>query len=319
LSGKKWGESFLKSGLPLEHIAAITFKSLGFQNWAHVTFKRKNREGQDATFEIDLLAERMKISRNTMLSFLVKCKYHDEVRFWFFHPLDLEQCRWYFDSRVFNCGPFPTIETKFRRGSVSNTVLKTAPLSYWGVVVEKDGSSQDNMINKAVQQLVHGYLPVCLDRLFSYNIDYNNSYLDERDFIPHNEAMIPMIITNAKIFRMKPSVLQIDKIRNAGSPQEIADEVGWTWCYYDEYIKELDQNYDLIEKHADKEAHLVYRYPGVRKYMDDFVDRPNWIVVANINALASAVKSIKSYFYKLKTQTTKSFLVSNKKGTRRKA
>lgn len=97
MSKKKWGESFLKSGLPLEHLTIVTFRSLDWNCRPRVEYTRENRNGEKTWFEIDLEASSYETNKDTSLSFLVECKYHDLNRFWFFLPHDSE--RWAFNRK----------------------------------------------------------------------------------------------------------------------------------------------------------------------------------------------------------------------------
>ena len=45
MSGQKWGESFLKSGLPLEHLTLSALKSIGWTCELHSEYLRATREG----------------------------------------------------------------------------------------------------------------------------------------------------------------------------------------------------------------------------------------------------------------------------------
>jgi hypothetical protein len=125
----KWGESFLKSGLPLEHLTHVTFRDLNWHCTPQVEVRRPNRDGVDSWFEIDLVAEAPITRGETSLALLTECKYHDESRHWFFLP-HLSDGRWRFDDRVLNVGPFPAL--KDPHGS---TLLDHAPLSSGGLVV----------------------------------------------------------------------------------------------------------------------------------------------------------------------------------------
>ena len=113
--------------------------------------------------------------------------------------------------------------------------------------------------------------------------------------------LIPMIVTNAKIYRLKPSVTDLNVIRKASTQKEIADEMQWTWCYFDPSISQFDNNFDFINKHEKKEAELIYRYPQAKTRMLDFADRPNWILVANIEHLESVLEVIAKAFMRLRT------------------
>jgi hypothetical protein len=310
MSKSKWGESFLKSGLPLEHLTLMTFRSLGWFCDTHIEYERKNREGDNAWFELDLKASYHTGNKDTELSFLVECKYHDLSRFWFFLPH--VKSRWHFDDRVLNIGPLQTLAKP-----KDSTFLELAPLSSWGVVVEADGSKQDNAVYTAIQQLANGFVPICMSTMFGYNIDFHN-IIKGYDFQPYSTALIPMIVTNAKIYRLKSTVTDLGIIRNASSPNEVADEIPWTWCYFDSSMAQLDNNYLLINKHEKNEKELIYRYPKVKNNLLMFADRPNWILITNIINLQSVIEIISYNFMKLRTININNILRKQKAKVRRR-
>jgi hypothetical protein len=148
MSKGKWGESFLKTGLPLEHLTLMTFRSCGYDCDTQIEYERRNREGTNTYFELDLKATSEEINNDTELSFLVECKYHDLSRFWLFLPH--EKTRWHFDDRILNIGPIQTLaEPK------ASTFLGLAPASTSGIVVSEDGSKQENAVYTAIQQLTN--------------------------------------------------------------------------------------------------------------------------------------------------------------------
>ena len=123
MAAGKWGESFLKSGLPLEHLTHVTFRSLDWDCYPQFEYSRRNRDGEEAWFEVDLVANCTAFNKGTQLSMLVECKYHDPSRYWFFLPHE-GAGRWQFDDRVLNCGPFQAL-----RKPRADSLLHLAPLS----------------------------------------------------------------------------------------------------------------------------------------------------------------------------------------------
>jgi hypothetical protein len=125
MSGQKWGESFLKSGLPLEHLTLLALKSIGWTCELHSEYLRANREGQLKWFEHDVIA----YSPDGDLELLVECKYHDESRFWFFLPCETEDHlaqygalsageNLYVDSAVLHSAPYEVLESRSPRLSL---------------------------------------------------------------------------------------------------------------------------------------------------------------------------------------------------------
>ena len=176
----KWGESFLKSGLPLEHLTLVTFRSLNWDCHPQFEYSRLDRDKTEAWFEVDLVANCPSFNKSTQLSMLIECKYHDPSRYWFFLPHE-SQGRWRFDDRVLNCGPYQTL-----RRPKANTFLPLVPLSSSAIVVSEDATKQDNAAYTAIQQVVNGFVPCALSSAFTYNIDYTNilDSEDELDFQP---------------------------------------------------------------------------------------------------------------------------------------
>lgn len=286
MTKRKWGESFLKSGLPLEHLTAMTFKQLGWHGSAYPEYVRKNREGIETSFSLDFEVTSPFINKDTELSFLIECKYHDLARFWFFLPH--ESTRWCFNDRVLNCGPCQTL-AKPKEPSL----LSLAPLTNEGIVVSIDGTKQENTLYSAKQQLAVGFLHICLGGMFSYNIDFENVKK------PWSTALVPMVVTNARLFRLRPDVQSLDVIRNASSPEEIADELPWTWCYHNPSMPEYLENTRIIEQHKGQEAELLYRHPAVPERIRSFAQRPNWLAIVNIQHLATVASAISEQFLAL--------------------
>lgn len=182
--------------------------------------------------------------------------------------------------------------------------------------MSEDGTKQDNAVHTAVQQIVNGFLPCCLERMFTYNLDFRNVVDpgDELRFTPHVTALVPMIVTNAMLYRLKPEVTDLDAIRDASSPGDIADEVAWTWYYYDAPARLEDQNFDAIQAHTKKAAELIYRFPNLEEAMHQFEDRPNWIAVVNIKSLRMASDKILQQFSRLETREVASMLRPPRRG-----
>jgi hypothetical protein len=248
-------------------------------------------------FEIDLLTSCPYVNRSTNLSFLIECKYHDINRYWFFLPLEAAG-RWCFDDRVLNCGPYPTLQ-KPRE----DTVLGLAPKSSGGIVLSNEGARQDNAVRTAIEQLTNAFVPACLNRMFGYNFDSRSKSLKANPIhhVPNVTALVPMIVTNACLYRLKPEIKDLDIIRKATAPSEIAEELEWTWLYHDAPMRLITQNLDAIRAHLKRDPEDIYRFPNVKENMEDFVDRPNWIAVVNIKALQQVAEMLKDHFLKLGT------------------
>lgn len=290
MSKRKWGESFLKSGLPLEHLTQVTLRSLGWHCEAQIEYTRPNRKGRETWFELDLFATSFDRG-DTELSFLIECKYHDLSKFWVFLPH--EPSRWHFDDRFLNCAPLQTLKEPREQ-----TFLSLAPTSANPLVVSEDGTKQDNAAYTAIQQVVNGYVPWGLDYMFGYLMDADN-------FDPNRPpvlALIPMIVTNAKLYRLRTTVTDLDVIRSATAPAEIADELEWTWCFHNPSRALFGQNMEAIAAHKAREANNLSRLHGVEARMLSFAERPNWIAIVNISSLSKVITILSEAFSELDTR-----------------
>lgn len=289
MANQKWGESFLKSGLPLEHLTVMTFESLGWFCSLHYEYLRQNREGETNWFELDIEAFSPDNDKGD-LRFLIECKYNDLSKYWFFLPCETASHTSQYDAlsageivesnqRVLNFAPFEALTEP-----LSPSLLALAPKSVWGVVVSQDGTKQENTIYTAINQLVYGFVPYSLDNFYRLTRNYPI-------------ALIPMIVTTAKVFRLKPNIVDLNIVREASSPNDIADELDWTWCYHAPPHELLGYNLDLIDNH-NKEYELE-KYSVINDKLLELWQSPTWIAVVNINSLTNAVESIYKHFLDL--------------------
>ena len=291
MSKRKWGESFLKTGLPLEYLVSSKFQSFGFRCSPHVEYSRLNRDREEQWFELDLHAVSNKRNKDTELTFLIECKYHDLSRFWFFLPY--KTSRLAFDSRILNPGPVDTL-----KNPKATSLLSLAPQSYGGIVVSEDGAKQDNAVRTAIQQLTNGFVPYALSTMFGENFD-----LDEGQKYPMATTLVPLIVTNARIFRLRPDIDSLESIRDASEPSDVADEVSWTWCYHELSMALFEANSNAVEEYEKIINQLKKNHPFVAAKTSRLRTRPHWILVVTFSKLAEAVCRVAEEFGKSETLT----------------
>jgi hypothetical protein len=286
----KWGESFLKSGLPLEHLTVTTLTALGWWCAPKWEYRRVNRELELKFFEVDLVAHAQDDDDGNHLMLLTECKYHDEQRFWFFLPCstldhqaqyeamsagqDLES-----DEEVLHYGPYIPLRHPQR-----HTLAELAPLSVWGVTVSQSGQREDNAIHNALEQLAFAFVPFCLEHVYHFCAD-------------SPAAVVPAIVTTAKLFRLKPEIQSLDSIRQASMPRDIADELPWTWCYYASRGSVLDHNHFEIDLW--KKENKGLRWPGLDDQLASLWCGLHWVLVVNIDNLGQAAAELRQAFIDL--------------------
>lgn len=287
---KKWGESFLKTGLPLEHSAVVTLNSAGWACAPHQEQERPNREGELAWFEIDLCAHKSN-DFESQIELLIECKYHDKSRFWFFLPWSSSDFMAEYhateagenlmaNSRVFNYCPFEVLVEPD-----SDSALKLAPMSLWGAVVSHSGQKEENAIEKAIRQLAGAFVPYATERFYSLN-----------NITP--TALLPMIVTNADIYRLREDMSNLTSIARASSPDEVAKKLDWTWCYFSPRAELLMQNNALV--HEIEERANLQPLEKVKSQLVKLWTAPSWFAVVNINALSTTVTTLFNHLCSLK-------------------
>lgn len=288
MTTRKWGETFLKTGLPLEHLVITTFTGLGWDCEPRYEYLRQNRKGNNVWFEIDMVASSPETAE--ALNMLIECKYHDEQRYWFFLPCttenhlaqygalsaggDLES-----DAEVLHYAPYVPLRSKRR-----HSLISLAPKSVWGANISRAGTREENSVKEALDQLGFAFVPFCLDRLYSFC-----------RFTP--EAIIPTIVTTARLFRLRPDIRNITTIRNSREPGEIAEELPWTWCYYAPRGELLEHNNIQIEYW--RETHKELKYNGLDTQLASLWSGPHWVMIVTIEAFEAAVTAIHRAFLKL--------------------
>jgi hypothetical protein len=290
MSKKKWGESFLKSGMPLEHIAALTIRSKGWSVQSNIRYRRE--PDAPRSFEIDIDAKSGQLNRDTELRLLTECKYHDASRFWMFLPRPDPSSSVGGDEQILNTGPVMTLKQR-----TAMNMIGLAPPSSVGVVLSADGEKQPNAIQRATLQLANAFTPYVVSG-FLYDALHIHRSLDAGW---KAKSVIPMVITNAALFRMRPDVDDITAIRDAQAPEEIADKIDWTWCLYNTApeLRASNERYLMAYEKNETYAPIAWAIHASRW----FLSKPRFYAIVNINALGQVLTTIQEAFAKVEMFT----------------
>lgn len=286
---EKWGESFLKSGLPLEHLTILSFTSIGWECSPRWEYRRVNRSGTQTFFELDMIAWSPHDHRGD-LRLLVECKYHDRQRFWLFLPCttenhlaqhdalsageELEK-----DSYVVHYAPYDPLMK-----ATSEELLNLAPTGLWGVTLSGSGQRVDNSVHNALEQLAYGFVPFCLDRLYSFT-----------SCMP--AAALPCVVTNTELYLLKPDVTDFEQVRKASKPADIADPVPWLWCYYAPSRDLLNHNMGEIDEW--RRQYPEFEFEPLESNLGRLWSSPHWVLVCSIDGLPAAIRKVYSVFLAL--------------------
>ncbi|HLG57119.1 MAG TPA: hypothetical protein VI485_17395 [Vicinamibacterales bacterium] len=287
MSNRKWGESFLKSGLPLEHMIAMKLRAEDWRVSANLEYARAGKE-EPKWFEVDLFARSPNKNLDTELSLLVECKYHDSMFFWMFLPTTVNEGRMLErgDAQFLNCCPAHTL-----KAPQNDRFLKLAPLSSVGVVLSNAGDKQDNAVHTAMQQLSHALVPIIMPRMLS-RMDMILSEVPGLGI--DNSVVIPMVVTNATLYRLRPDISDLATIRNAAAPEDIADKVNWTWCRNEATSSATASNRAIIA--SIEKSDWLKAVPWFRLQMRSLISKPSWIAVVNADAFDEVLAEIEAAF-----------------------
>lgn len=291
MSSKKWGESFLKSGLPLEHVAALAVRSQGWWVQSNIEYQRELGNTQARSFELDLLAMTPTQNNGSALSILAECKYHDMSRFWMFLPSDSPPHA-VNESRLLNFSPIQTL-----RQLVGRTFSGLAPFSSVGVVLSHDGQKQRNAIHIGMQQLANAFVPYWLPQTLQSLDAFAISTPTDEESLAH--AIIPTLITNAALFRLRPEITDLSTIRDAGRPGDVADPIPWTWCRFNASNALRASNERLFHQLLSHEREKFARFPAAEMRIRHLLNAPSWIAVVNIESFSEFAETLQERFMKL--------------------
>jgi hypothetical protein len=284
MSTKRWGETFLKTGLPLEHFTLTTLTGAGWFCEPKWEYERVNRDGKLVWFEVDLVAYAPE-NDGGFLTILTECKYHDQQRFWIFLPCSSSS---YAQHDALSAGGDPESDTEVAHHGPydplmkpgEHTLIALAPQSMWGVSVSQAGVREENTVQNALDQLSYAYVPFCLDRAYHF-CDSEAG------------AVIPAIVTSAKLFRLK--VQNLGTIRDARSPNDIADEVPWLWCYNPPAGCLLDHNHKEINLWRSRDRY-VGKFAGLDARLAELWSGPRWFMIVNAERIAEAYRSVQNTY-----------------------
>ena len=287
MSKLKWGESFLKSGLPLEHLTLLTINSLGWHAEPHFEYSRPNREGAPSWFEVDFVVSPPE-KRTAALKFMVECKYHDAQRFWVFLPCELDLHTSERGAQLAGTDMRADAQLLFfapvcpLARPQASSFLPLAPASVWGTVVSHDGTKQENSLRTALDQLAYAFVPQC------------------RDNFPSDRpvGVLPIVVTTAQLYRLRPAVSSLEAIRSASAPIDVADPLPWTWCYYAPSGPLLTHNSECLDEMMGQKE--FEEQPHVREQLYRLWASPSWIAVINFDSLQPTLRLLHDHFLKLR-------------------
>ncbi len=200
---KKWKNTLLGSGLPLEYLVANKLEKLDIYVTGEYSFWRPNENRVNTEFSVDLLASRFfeqtegKEDFWGELHFLIECKYNYPGVKWIFSPFPQEH-----ELIVGFINTFQDFTvTRINKESL---ISFDGILDYClkGIELHEDGVNSQSII-RGINQLRYGSVQLSRNFIAGQVGSWHDSEL-------HIEFLCPILITTASLFVLKQGLLLED-------------------------------------------------------------------------------------------------------------
>jgi hypothetical protein len=209
---KNWKDHFLSSGVPLEYSILGILKKLGFSAPREYRYERISESGLLTEFSIDVHSSYILRKPNLWLEVFIECKYrHDGTR-WAFTPTEHDIWAPRYEDMFVLLDQYDT-SRRLARDKVQ-LYGKNFSLCAKGIELLPEDKNP-KAIEQAVQQLRYSIAKKAVDSIVHQ--------VDEMLGSPTPIFMlIPIIITTAELWRMKPN-MSVEDIRKAENLEEVAE------------------------------------------------------------------------------------------------
>ncbi|MBT2561189.1 hypothetical protein J7E50_10135 [Pedobacter sp. ISL-68] len=206
-----WKEHLLKSGIPLEFEIKKYLDTKKCVNNFEYTYFRSNEENNLTEFSYDL--DSSYIVPPHFVNLMIECKYRHETTKWVFLPEEYGRVdEINFTSFMHKNAHFNTVPSY-----TPEFPLKFAPLCSKGIELTSDGQNPKT-ITQAIHQLSYAMAGRIINGMHHQIDDVLRESFGNTIFYD-----IPIIVTTAKLFRIKEDVA-IETIKSANEIEDISSE-----------------------------------------------------------------------------------------------
>lgn len=217
---KKWKNALLKTGLPLEFDVGSILEKYELYISGEFSYTRKNENGMDTEFSVDLLAEDFVTrGRHTWahISHLIECKYTYPTVSWVFtnHP----------EYSINSYGPVTVFNSLCPWLLVNGSTyepFRGMSICIKGVELHESDANSHNVF-RGLNQLRWAMPQLAVD-LIKDQIEAR----DDEDLF--SEFVCPILVTTAPLYVLKPNI-NLMGIERAKNLAEIATRVDSLVCY----------------------------------------------------------------------------------------
>lgn len=288
-------EHLLKSSLPLEqHVAEIALK-VGLQPCGEFSYLRKNENGSDAEFSIDVLANASYSAESSSpgidLNVLLECKYASRAVEWVFSAIPQHEPITYSSTYAFHWFGTHFLESKQKLNELE-------PKDYCTRGISLSPSSADpKPIRHGLQQLRYA-VPHLLDRITTLYVS---------DFDEHPIPVITsMLVTNAPIRVMKPG-LSLSDIEEAKSLDDITQRKEIVCIYQPAGPELLEACQDIAKKIFTKYKSVDRPHITQDFIFESLVESVQSISIVSLSRLKTHLEDIRSALSSAKTISHQDF------------
>lgn len=297
---KKWKDSILSSGIPLEFSVRKALKDSGIQDIKEYFYECENKEGIKETFSIDSYGKyKPPGARNLHVEYFVEVKYAHDSKSWVFMPKEMP-------SKPHIDELYIILDSLVEGAKFNKRLCLPDSMNHLfceiGIVVEDNGRHDRYEINRGTQQLRYALVNHTVETLKKqlFGLDF-----DRKTVL----ALVPILVTTAKLWRIKPDVT-IESIRSAKDDNlsEIAEEKEYIFLFEQPDNQMSRYNLTLIDNMIREEldGELTQLLQNVipklaNKDFHNFVDKfhkdmPRYFLVTNYNYFEKGMRNSLTFF-----------------------
>ncbi|MEX0778838.1 MAG: hypothetical protein WD037_03840 [Balneolales bacterium] len=303
MSNTKWKNGLLKTGLPLEYVAANILNDLEHNIFGEYPYIRPDETGSSKEFSIDIRTHKCIDSEDRLfvLDMLVECKYRQPETNWIFSPY-----------------PSDTMPIGLIHSTEDLVPIRLHGESVWefeesigycvnGIELVNNGSGNKKGAMHGVFQLRYG-MPTLLKNNYEHTIDHTWSNGRDLDFL------CPILVTTADLRVIKPSLElenftlaseldDITEIREAvilnerpgPQLQEFANSLAEEFINNRPYLQDRLQALDKFLVGKEWESRQAPDIDTITRSFENCTER---VLIINYNSLKSVLKKLEGALIK---------------------
>ena len=306
-TSNKWKDSLLKTSLPLEYLVADKLDKKGFFVAGEFSFTRRNEQGIDTEFSVDLRASNLLEKPRSHdywanLNLLIECKYNHPAVKWIFAPHP--------ENSVVITGVINVFQDLCtRRISKEDELYRLdSDLDFCVKGIElHETDANPQSITRGLHQ-IRWAIPQLTAEMFREQANTNH------DGDLHIGFLCPIVVTNAPLYVFRRG-LSLHKFQTASKLEDVADKVEALVVYQErgpqlnEYLRNIITNLNTTTPNINERLNSLWhiiRTPKERKYLHSTWDFDQTIDSISVRVLVVTLDAFDRVISKIQSSVTKS-------------